>query len=377
MSSKTVSNNSETKSEGTKESTKEVTTTNEKLSAADKPSNKSKRKSPQKKTNNHSYTSGVALIIAIAAVSIASYDFWVLQKQVSVSSQIVKTQNEHQTLLELQNQKLQQSKTDLTKEIQARKIEQAEHQALSRSMESVAAKLGRSTVAWRMAEVEYLLTVANHRLMLAQDRNTAIAIFKTADERIKAIGDTSLLKVRKEIANELLALRAMPEVDISGLTLRIGSLINNIKKLPLRDKKRIAVAVSDETKAEDKQFEWEEVPMAVWTDLKSLVQVRRHQQPTEPLLPPNETRHLYQNLTLKLEQARLSVLRSDTKLFRQYLIEAESWVTNFFEPESPAVLNTVKSLKEMLNIELQPSLPDVSGSLRELRKLLKQQASEK
>jgi uroporphyrin-3 C-methyltransferase len=303
---------------------------------------------------------------------LAGYDFWFLQKQIPVVSHTLETQNSLQTRIDQLEQNLQLANTGLSKEIEARKSEQAEHQALSAAMQDVSAKLGRSTVAWRMAEVEYLLTVANHRLILAQDRETAIAVFETADNRLKAIGDTALLKVRKAIADELIALRGMPEVDIPGLALRVGSIADSIEQLPLKDKKRIAVAMTEETK--NKPNKWQDIPMTMWNDLKSLVQVRRHQQPTEPLLPPSEAWFLYQNLTLKLEQARLAVLRRDTDLFRQDINEAVNWMANYFEAESPAVQSSEQALKAMLNIELQPAVPDVSGSLRLLREVMKQQS---
>jgi uroporphyrin-3 C-methyltransferase len=331
---------------------------------------KAQTKNPAKKKTD--FTTAIVFLAALCALGLAGYDFWFLQNQVPVVSRAIETQNSLQTRIDQLEQNLQLANTGLSKEIEARKSEQAEHQALSSAMQELSAKLGRSTVAWRMAEVEYLLTVANHRLILAQDRETAITIFETADNRLKAIGDTALLKVRKAIADELAALRGMPEVDIPGLALRVGSIAETVGQLPLLDKKRIAVAMSEETK--NKSNKWQDILSAMWSDLKSLVQVRRHQQPTEPLLPPSEAWFLYQNLTLKLEQARLAVLRRDTELFRQYINEAVSWMANYFEADSPAVQSSEDTLKSMLNIELQPAVPDVSGSLRLLREAMKQQS---
>lgn len=357
-------------------------TTDEKAASASKAkssktennkTSKAQTKTPVQK-NTGSKTAIVSLIalLALSALGLAGYDFWFLKKQLPVVSHAVEIQDSLQTHVSQLEQQLHLANSDLLKEIEARKSEQAEHQALSAAMQDISEKLGRSTVVWRMAEVEYLLTVANHRLILAEDRETAMAIFETADNRIKAIGDTSLLKVRSSIADELSALHGMPEVDIPGLALRVGSVAENIEQLPLRDKKRIAVAMKEKTNSESR--EWQDILMAMWNDLKSLVQVRRHQQPTEPLLPPSESWFLYQNLTLKLEQARLAVLRRDTKLFRQDINEATSWLTNYFETESPAVQSSERALKGMLNIELKPAVPDVSGSLRLLREVMRQQA---
>lgn len=342
--------------------------------AATKQDEKAKpRPATKKKTDSHrSPLSLLAMLIALLAAGAAGYGLWLLQIQVPLGAQLVKTQAALQTQVAQLEQGLQLSRAELTKQVRAQQAVEDELQSLSTAMQDLSASLGRSTVAWRMAEVEYLLTVANHRLTLAQDHETAIAIFETADERIRAIGDTSLLKVRKAIADELQALRALPEVDIAGLALRVGSLLDSVEQLPLLDKKRIAAA-THESSEETPPTDWRRFALAVWNDLKSLVQVRRHQQPTEPLLPPDQTRHLYQNLSLKLEQARLAVLRRNTALFHQYLTEAEDWIRHYFEAESAAVVNALATLDALADSELQPTMPDVSTSLRLLREVMQQQ----
>ncbi|NOX92972.1 MAG: hypothetical protein GXP18_11140 [Gammaproteobacteria bacterium] len=317
----------------------------------------------------------VLFLIALSAAGLAAYDFWLLRAQAPVNAQLANAQSDLETRinqLEQQSQdikqQLQNTQNQLSAEVQARKNEQSEHQAVNAALRNITEKLGRNTIAWRMAEVEYLLTVANHRLTLAQDRQTAISVFETADSRLEAIADPSLLRVRKEIASELTALRAMPDVDIPGLALQIGSLTESVEQLPLMDKKRLALVTENRESASS--TEWQEIPAVVWNDIKSLVQVRRHQQPVEPLLPPQQAWFLYQNLQLKLEQARLAVLKQNTAVFAQSLEEVSQWLSSYFEGESAAVSNMQETVKNLRTIELQPVVPDVSGSLRELRSVM-------
>jgi len=356
----------------------EVTEPGKKNSTAEK-----EKKSPAKKITNKKpplyIALGVLFLIAVSAIGLAAYDFWLLRAQTSVNTQLANTQSElsnaqrelsntqrgFETRINQLGQQLQTTKNQLSAEIQARKNEQSEHKAVNVALQNITEKLGRNSIAWRMAEVEYLLTVANHRLTLAQDRQTAINIFETADSRLEAIADPSLLKVRKEIASELTALRAMPTVDIPGLALQIGSLAETVEQLPLMDQKRLAVASEKQESAAS--VKWQEIPTVVWNDIKSLVQVRRHQQPTEPLLPPQQAWFLYQNLQLKLEQARLAVLKQNTAVFAQSLEEVSQWLSSYFETKSAAVISMQETVKNLRTIELQPTIPDVSGSLRELR----------
>jgi len=328
-------------------------------------------KSPAKKTN-YSVVISLLFVIALSSIGFAGYDFWLLRLQAPVNAQLINVQNTLESRINQLEQQLQKTQGQLSSEVQARESMQAEHQAVNAALQGITEKLGRSTVAWRMAEVEYLLTVANHRLSLAQDRKTAMAVFETADSRLKAIGDPSLLNVRKQIAKELTVLRAMPNVDISGLAMQVASLAEAVEQLPLMDKKRLAAAT--EKKTGNAPRDWQEIPAAVWNDIKSLVQVRRHQQPTEPLLPPKQAWFLYKNLQLKLEQAKLAVLQRDTALFVQSLEDVSRWLSAYFETESAAVSSMQASVKKLRDIELQPPVPDVSGSLRQLRAVMNARA---
>ncbi|MCF6364507.1 MAG: uroporphyrinogen-III C-methyltransferase, partial [Gammaproteobacteria bacterium] len=116
--------------------------------------------------------------------------------------------------------------------------------------------------------------------------------------------------------------------------------------------------------------DWADLPSAIWKDIRGLVVVRRADKPIEPLQAPTEAWYLRQILQLKLEQARLSLLRHETALFHQLLDEAAYWLTANFDAESAAVKGMLESLQNLQQADLQPSLPDISDSLRVLRQYM-------
>ncbi len=326
----------------------------------------SKKKSkPKRERRPLSKTALLALLIAVLGSASMGYEYFLLQEQQHLSIKLLNSTLDSQDRLK---QVLKNTRQELVAESQARKKSEAEFASFKIGMEAVATKLGRTSNEWRLAEVEYFLTIANARLTLAHDRITAIAIFKTADQRIKELGDPALLKIRKLIKDELILLHAVKEPDLAGMALSLSSLATEVERLPLVDIERVAVATGQ---IKDQAPEnWQDIPAAVWKDIKSLVVVRRHQQSTEPLLPPAESWFLVQNLRLKLEQAQLALLRGETTLFRQNLKEANSWMSTYFNEESAGVINALKETSALAKIELRPPIPDVSGSLRQLRSLL-------
>lgn len=353
-----VKNDDKDSAEKKEDSKKEIA-----VNKAETTKEETKKKSrPVSKKQKHpiSKTALLSLLLVLIVGGVAGYEFYLLENQAKRDSDLSQSQQSLQSSISKLEQEIQQTRSSLT----------ADNKALQASMDTVSAKLGRTTTAWRLAEVEYLLTVANHRLNLVQDRPTAIAVFETADERLQAIGDPGLMSVRKAIANELNLLRSISEPDLTGMALSLSSLANEVEKMPLIFKERVDLATGEEQKA--KPESWREIPAAMWEEIKGLVVIRRHTQPTEPLLPPTEAWFLHQNLRLKLEQAQLALLRRDTALFRKNIEEASVWIQTFFDGDSAAVKNATTTLDSLAKVELKLNIPDVSGSLRELRRLLTQ-----
>jgi len=101
-------------------------------------------------------------------------------------------------------------------------------------------------------------------------------------------------------------------------------------------------------------------------DLESLVRVRRVDETQLPKLDNSERFLAYENLRLHLLVAQLALLRSDQPLFQKSLVEARSWLTGYFAPSSAAERFEAQ-LSEMMQIQVEQSIPDISGSLILLR----------
>lgn len=321
---------------------------------------KQSQREPKKQRNPVSKIALLALLFVLLVGGAAGYEYYLLRIQAKQDADLFVSQQGLKTRLDNLEHELQSTRSSLTEQ----------DRVLKSTMDTVSEQLGRTTRAWRLAEIEYLLTVANHRLNLVRDRKTAIAVFETADKRLEAMGDPGLTSVRKAIANELNLLRGISDPDLTGMSLSLGSLASEVDKFPLLFKERVDQATGLTQKARPES--WRDIPAAMWEEIKGLVVIRRHQQPTEPLLPPEEAWFLHQNLRLKLEQAQLSLLRQDTRLFRNNLEDARTWIQTFFDADSAAVKNAVSTLDNLSRVELKPDIPDVSGSLRELRRVLAQ-----
>ena len=228
---------------------------------------------------------------------------------------------------------------------------------------------------WAIAEVEYLLIIAMHRLLLEEDVITALAAMEAADNRLKNLGDPGLLPVRQQLVSDMNQLRAVNHADIAGMAIYLAELVDLAADLPLNSEVITKTASSSDGNQIDEGLTaepiWKKIPRLLWQEIKSLVVIKRTGEAKQALLLPDEEYFLTQNLRLELESARLSVLRADTGNLRASIILIQSWLRQYFDINDSAVINVMETLEQMQLIELKPALPDISSSVETLRAYLR------
>ena len=294
------------------------------------------------------------------------------QEQARMSEQMAQTarfiQQQQQKLAE-QDRLLSEQRQEWEKE-QNSLQQQEDH--LNRTLSQMQQRLGGKVGLWQVAEAEYLMRLANHRLSLMGDPATAQAALQMADERLQATGDPGWDGTREVLAREMAALAAVPEVDRSGLNARLSSLLDQIDKLPLEEEgvrlpaeQAQPSSPSDETV--DKSFSIDRVLDDLWQGFKSMMVIRHHDKPIAAMLPPEQRYFLLQNLRLKLEGAKAALLVRNEALFHDSLGSAAAWIKQYFSPDSPEVQGFVQQLDALASVQIAPPLPDITASLRALQ----------
>lgn len=244
-----------------------------------------------------------------------------------------------------------------------------QHQAdLSDSVAKVYAELDRSVSTWAVEEVEQLLLLANLRLRLAADRDTALAALEIADQRLQDLGDPVFVETRGLIAADIATLQTIEPVDIPGVALRLAGAAKVVDRLPLATQPRLEASQLDGGKdAASEDSDWMVAGREVWQSLSALVRVQNTSEPRKPLLAPTQTYFLHENLRLLLHGAQLALLRDATQTYRDDLTQALVWIDEYFDTEDQAVIQFKADLEGMLGANLEPEFPDISSSLAALR----------
>ena len=97
---------------------------------------------------------------------------------------------------------------------------------------------------------------------------------------------------------------------------------------------------------------------------------RRGNERINPILPPEEEYYLRQNLTLKLEQAQIALLKGNQTAFRYGLEQSKGWIEKYFDPFDITTISMLDTLGDLEAVEVAQRIPDISNSLLQTRQLL-------
>lgn len=245
--------------------------------------------------------------------------------------------------------------------------------ALSRSVEELRARTEAPQRAWVRAEALYLMELAERRLRLERDVETAIVALESADARLATLNDPAVREVRAKLALELAALRAVPVPDIADVLMRIGRLEDEVPTLPVIGMPA-SQARRDRPEAEAPGvFEraWRRVRQA----LRDLVSLRRIEPATARLVTQEEESLRRQHLELLLFGARVAAMQPDGAAYAQSLRAADVWLQQYFDTSKPEVEAAAKELAALELTIIEPPLPAVGEAGRLLQGVIRGSSS--
>ncbi len=332
-----------------------------------------------------SWAGRIALLLALIALAGVGYLYWL---QLQAGSQIQQSQQnaaaDIKSSLGQTQQQLNQQIDTLSQELTALQSKSVQDQAninelqdrLTRSIKQVTAAQNNNRADWLLAEVEYLLRLANQRVLMEQTPNGALQLLRSADKILSETDDASIYDIRKAVAADIVALEAVPKLDTEGVFLRLGALteqVDQLQVIPLTEQHKLPELL-DEINSEEFASSWSNDIKQAWATLSDkaskLIVIQDRSEPVEPLLSPQQSYYLQQNLHLMLEQAQLSLLQRKPKSYLNSLRKAQQWVITYFEQNDSNTQALLKALKDLEQVEVAPEMPDISGSLTSLKNYL-------
>lgn len=243
-------------------------------------------------------------------------------------------------------------------------LEQAQ-QALNDRLDRLAGRMPESgpspVAALELAQAEFLIQDGYRSLALDADAQGAVKALEMADSQLAEVDAPGVAAARAALADELEALRAVPNVDVTGLAARLASLAGRVDQFPFPGPRQSPASNGG---PEGVEGGW-------WGATKSFLgdyfTVRRTAESGPGMAAPEARQGAREVLRLELEQARLALLRRDQDIYRASLSRAGKLLRERFDTRSSAVKQALESLDELSSADLAPHLPQTGGALERVR----------
>jgi uroporphyrin-III C-methyltransferase len=243
-----------------------------------------------------------------------------------------------------------------------------ESQAQQAALEALYRDLAPSRDEIALSEIEQVLLVASQQLQLAGNVPSALTALQLADAKLQRLDRPQFVPLRRALSREMDQLKAVPFVDVTGLSLKLDQAIAAVGTLPFAMDERLPPAVAETAPAPELPT-WQRFLRDVWADMKQLVRIESSDRPAAPLLLPSQEYFLRENLRLRLLSARIALVNHDDASFRADIAASTAWVAKYFDTRTKSVQALQATLKQLAATPLAGEMPDLSRSLEALRVL--------
>lgn len=330
------------------------------------------KKEDKPKRQTRGFGGRLSFLMSLAALSISTYIGYNL-----LTSDLPQTARQLTSTVD----RLKERETSNRHEIDQLKEKQ---KILTEAIRKSSQHLSQSRVDWVMAESEQLMIIANQRLQLADDIDTAATALEIADQLLRDLADPDLTPVRKILATEIQTLKSTERVDIAGIALRLSALADAIESLPLslefqqlnkqQKQKQLAKKPNQDKTRDTVPNKPKGFFRELWGDIMSVMSIRTNVESYKPLLPPEQQYFLRENLRLLILGAQQAALRADHNTYRNNLKSARRWAREYFDTRAQSLSHLIKELDALSKARLATAQPNISASLKELRKVSRKRA---
>ena len=251
-------------------------------------------------------------------------------------------------------------------------------QRLDSTTSKVSALTNLNNDDWKLAEVDYLLRMANQRILMEHEAVNSLALAQSANSVLAELQNADLFPARKKLTEEIESLKLAHKVDREGIYLQLLAITQQIENLPLIEplfeEDEETIAALNEGEEQPSTSVWQSVKNVgkhVWHKLSIYVRVRDQGRRVDAILPPEDQMYLKQNLRLMLEQAQIGLLREEQHVYQASLEKAQNWIRDYYplNDQAQIVLNDLDQLKKS---NVQQPLPDFTGSAALVKEYLRQ-----
>lgn len=364
------------------------------------PSNGATDPLPPSAKNNTSGKQGLVYLALLILAALIGVQWWMSHQELSTVRTEVARRIQSGDAINTETKVIVKSAQETITELQAKvnvlEGKQVEAQSQQLALEQLYQDLFKKREDWALAEIEQVLSTASQQLQLAGNVQGALIALQNADARLSRADTPQFVTVRRAIGHDIERLKALPSLDLTGIALRLDSVISQIDSMPLLADEKPALPASEPKNRPTPQVKpvaknakattpvtpatepaddwwpvakakWESFSNEMWGDIRQLIRVRSVDTSDALLLSPTQAYYARENLKLRLLNARLALLSRNESAFRSDMIASQDAISKYFDTRAKQTQTVQALLKQVQSSNLAIEMPTLAESLNAVR----------
>ena len=223
---------------------------------------------------------------------------------------------------------------------------------------------------YALAEVEHLLTIASHNLLLGYNYDTTVSALDAASIRLAGIAIDEAKVIKGQLDRDVRILKSSNQIDLSKSILFLSDLSDRIDSLPL---KKILMKNKLQNNKEIDYINEDEVKnflTLILEELKSLIIIRRNENVTQDFFLPDEINLLKLNIKFELANAKLALLNRDKKSLENSILQINNYLEDYYDLSNVETQDIHDQLSQIVNLDFSTPNIDINSSLESVRALI-------
>jgi len=206
------------------------------------------------------------------------------------------------------------------------------------------------------------LNIANQRLATNKDSQTAIQMLEQADAILLELSYPELTPVRRQISEDLTALRLVQRIDTEGLYFELDALSGQMKDLVQFSPEYVPQSELEESETDSwYQKFWDVLAHS----LARFVRVQTSAGEPEYLVSDEQAALSRLSIQLQLRHAQLAMLSGEQSVYEGALVSAAAELTQYYENNDKASVISQR-LEELSSMSVSAQEMNVHDSIRAL-----------
>ena len=211
---------------------------------------------------------------------------------------------------------------------------------------------------WLLAEIKYLLNLANTQYLLSYNIDLALLAYELALEKIKSSNLPDLLNIENSIKKELNILNDFNAYNPDNLLKFFEEIMEKSKFFPFSEDAK------DNTELPKNDSSWPtKIMQSIKDSMQKIIIVRNTSKINHNEIYQPSNKIISARLLTSFMDIKVALITNNQKNYQRLLKNTINWIERFYDQEASIVKDILNDLNKKYEYKIVDQKPDISATL--------------